>query len=79
MTAATNLEILRRFKITHIVNASNNTVPNAFPDDFTYINVNVEDDDEDDISPHFDAFHEFLNLSTEVSSVRAKQMNSVEK
>jgi protein-tyrosine phosphatase len=58
--APVDSNLLNFLGVTHIVNASNETVPNKFPDSFKYYNVNVEDDNSDDIFSHFDAVADFL-------------------
>jgi protein-tyrosine phosphatase len=61
--AALDEKLLNLLGITHIVNASNGTVPNQFPELFHYFNVNVEDEDEADITPFFDSVETFLQQS----------------
>lgn len=63
MHAATNHDILKNFDITHVVNASNGIVENAFPDKYEYLNIDVEDDNEADITPHFEKVFDFLSSS----------------
>jgi protein-tyrosine phosphatase len=58
--APVDSNLLNFLGITHIVNASNESVPNKFPEFFKYYNVNVEDDNNDDLLPHFDAVCDFL-------------------
>jgi hypothetical protein len=55
-----DINILRALGITHIINASNEAVPNKFPDDFSYYNVNIEDNGEEDILEYFDGVYKFL-------------------
>ena len=58
--AAIDDKLLQLLHITHIINASNGTVPNQFPQSFQYYNVNIEDEDEADITPYFNLIDEFL-------------------
>lgn len=69
MTAATNADILGKFNITHIVNASNGKVPNAFPEKYKYLNINVEDDNVEDITPHFQKVVDFLSSTNDAKRV----------
>jgi hypothetical protein len=56
-------KLLKLLGVTQIINASNGTVPNQFPDLFDYFNVNVEDEDEADILPYFDQVNSFIQSS----------------
>jgi protein-tyrosine phosphatase len=58
--AALDEKLLTLLGITHIVNASNGIVPNQFPQRFQYFNVNVEDEDDADITPFFYSVEAFL-------------------
>ena len=58
--APVDSNLLNYLCITHIVNASNESVPNKFPESYHYYNVNVEDNNADDLLPHFDAVYDFL-------------------
>lgn len=59
--APVDSDLLNFLGITHIVNASNEVVPNMFPDEFKYCNVNVEDDNAEDLFPHFSRVISFLD------------------
>jgi hypothetical protein len=56
-------KLLKLLGITQIVNASNGTVPNQFPELFEYFNVEVEDEDEADIMPYFSQVNDFIQSS----------------
>ena len=60
MNAPTDINILRALGVSHIINASNDAVPNKFPDEFSYFNVNIDDNGEQDILEYFDAVFHFL-------------------
>lgn len=55
---ANNKEILLKYKINHIVNASG--LENSFPNDFTYLKIDIEDDPEEDISRYFTKTSRFI-------------------
>lgn len=59
--APLDYDVLNFLGVTHIVNASNEAVPNKFPESFQYCNVNVNDDNSDDLFPYFDCVCDFLS------------------
>lgn len=61
-------KLLKLLGVTHIINASNGSVPNQFPDQFKYFNVNVEDDDDADMTPYFELIYDFLTQQQTTSS-----------
>jgi hypothetical protein len=61
MHTAIDMDILYVLNITHIINASNNAVPNKFPDTIDYININIDDNEDENISEHFDIVYDKLS------------------
>mmetsp|Transcript_35551 Transcript_35551/g.65857 ORF Transcript_35551/g.65857 Transcript_35551/m.65857 type:complete len:200 (-) Transcript_35551:66-665(-) len=60
MTAAIADETLVSCKMTHVVNASNRTAPNKFESrGVKYLNVDIEDELEADLSEHFEKTYQF--------------------
>jgi len=64
MHTAVDQDILKLLNITHIVNASNGAIPNKFPESISYMNIDIEDDDESDIYSHFHSVYKFLSSSS---------------
>lgn len=61
--------------ITHIVNATNRCIPNAYEHEgVIYLNVDIDDDESTSITPYFKLMQEFLNQAVasaaDPSSVR---------
>lgn len=59
---AVDLCVLKAIGVSCILNASNREVINAFPDQFEYYNVDVQDTPMDDIGPHLIPVLEWLQL-----------------
>lgn len=53
-----NLELLRQNGITHVVNASQRQDP--YPSEFTYLHLDVEDEEEEDIARYFTKTSRFI-------------------
>lgn len=52
---------IKELGITHIVNATNRCIPNAFEKEgIEYLNVDIDDEESSSISPHFKEVHAFL-------------------
>ena len=52
---------IKELGITHIVNATNRCIPNAFEKEgVVYLNVDIDDEESTSISPHFKEVHAFL-------------------
>ena len=62
MTVAMDSQQLSDLGITHIVNASNRTCPNAFPDTITYLNIDIDDSSLKSVSigAYFDTVVNFI-------------------
>lgn len=58
---ATNKSQLEKHKITHIVNASHR--PNKYPDDFTYLTIDINDEPDVDINRFFTRTSRFIHTA----------------
>lgn len=59
---ARNRENLKAEGITHIINcALEQYVPNVFPDDFVYLNLNIKDESQADLLSHLDKTTAFID------------------
>lgn len=56
---AHNYELLVRSGITHIVNLSR--LPDFYPDSFSYLHIDIEDDEEADINRYFTRTSRFIH------------------
>mmetsp|Transcript_43444 Transcript_43444/g.69924 ORF Transcript_43444/g.69924 Transcript_43444/m.69924 type:complete len:109 (+) Transcript_43444:75-401(+) len=62
MTAAISQETKQSIKMTHVVNASNRSAPNRFEKDgVKYLNIDLEDNMEVDLTPAFEKASAFAN------------------
>ena len=52
--------MLNVIKITHVINASNGAIVNKFDNHIAYLNVNIEDKDDQNIIEYFDKVYAFL-------------------
>jgi protein-tyrosine phosphatase len=59
LAIAQNKEILKRLGITHIVNLSQ--YPNYYPNDFTYLTIDIPDSPDADIAQHFTRSARFIH------------------
>src|SRR5690349_8562946 len=50
-SAAQDLQQLRAMRVTHVVNLTSNTALNAYPEEFTYLTLELDDSVTADISP----------------------------
>ncbi len=55
VSAAGSLPLLQTLKITHIINASNGLFREVFAPHISYLNVDVDDDECEEISVHFES------------------------
>ena len=62
--AATNIEVLKSLQITHILSVCE-CLPPAFPDEFEYKVVPVEDSAATKISKHFKATNQFIHAAAQ--------------
>lgn len=69
---AMNVETLRNHRITHIINASSEVVPNAFEHEFDYLTLTLRDGVSEDLSPFFFQVLEYIE-----SAVKANPENKV--
>jgi len=58
--AATNREGLAANKVRHILNVATG-IPNAFPDDYTYLSVPMRDDEETKLQPNLQLCLDFID------------------
>ena len=65
---AIDKEQLKANGITHILVVAHE-IPLFYPLDFTYKKINAYDNDEYDISEHFEVFNEFIALGCEVGAI----------
>jgi hypothetical protein len=65
----TRLDVLMKHRISHIINCAPSQVPNSFPNEFTYLNLNLSDKPQvgvdqrvhfDDIAFYFDESTRFI-------------------
>ena len=74
MTAALNESIMSQFKITHILNASNRAAPNKWESNeeghhhSQYFNVDIDDNEETDISSFFEPATKWISSALAESS-----------
>jgi len=61
MHPALNEDVLKAHNITHIVNATNRCVPNAFEGRVSYLNVDLDDAEESRLEPHFRRTFDFIS------------------
>ena len=61
---STNLDVLQRLKITHILTVAN-YLPPKFKDKFTYLVVEVVDDPNENLKPHFKKCIKFIDNARE--------------
>ncbi|XP_066538081.1 dual specificity protein phosphatase 19b [Hoplias malabaricus] len=66
--AANDIETLRRFKVTHVLNVAYG-VENAFPEQFTYKTVTMLDLPETQLSSYFPQCFEFIDEAREQGGV----------
>lgn len=59
LVIAQNKDILKKLGITHIVNLSQ--YPNYFPNDFSYLTIDIPDSPDVDISQHFTKASRFIH------------------
>lgn len=56
---ASNKDILKEYNITHIVNASK--LENSFPEEFVYLKLEIEDEEDENISKYFTKTSRFIH------------------
>eukprot|EP00124_Ichthyophonus_hoferi_P001568 Ihof_evm7s85 gene=Ihof_evmTU7s85 len=62
---AATKEALINAGITLVINAAAGAIPDYFPDDFTYHNINVKDEKEEDLASHFNIVSELIRREGE--------------
>jgi protein-tyrosine phosphatase len=62
MIAGKNKHYLKSIGITHVLSVLNDCRP-FYPDDFTYLSINLEDDDSEDIKQHFTKAIDFMDTA----------------
>lgn len=61
--AADNLNLLKENKITHIINCAYN-LPNKFPNDIAYLNLNLQDIPSQDLTKQVDQGYQFIKSNS---------------
>jgi protein-tyrosine phosphatase/rhodanese-related sulfurtransferase len=65
MQSAHSTETIQGLRITHIVDATNHTDSNKFPDVVKYLNVDIDDDESSDLTPFFQPVCKFIDQALE--------------
>lgn len=57
---AAEFDLLKKYKVTHILNVAT-LVKNSFPENFTYMNIDLQDIPQTDIAQHFESAFQFID------------------